>query len=77
MNSIMDDREEQQWQDRNSESITMNRNVFTDICQSPSIFIFLIIIAIIPSKFICLENKTNQNIYSFRDLLYNLFENLD
>jgi len=77
INSIVDDAEEQEWEDRNSESVTMNRNIFTDVCQSPSIFIFLIIIAIIPSEFICIENKTNQNIYSFRDLLYNLFENLD
>jgi len=74
MNSIMDDPEEQEWEDRNSESITMNRNIFTDVCQSPSIFIFLIIIAIIPSEFICTGNKTNRNMYSFRDLLYNLLK---
>lgn len=52
INSIGDDVEEQQWRDRKSESIAVNKNVYTEICQSPAIFLFLIIIAIIPSKFI-------------------------
>jgi len=55
INSIVADAEEQQWRERDSESITVNRNLFTDICQSSSIFIFLIIIAIITSKFIFFE----------------------
>jgi hypothetical protein len=52
INLIMDVGEEQQWWNRNSKSITINRYLLTDICQSSSIFIFLIISAVIPSKFI-------------------------
>jgi hypothetical protein len=47
---ITDGTDEQPWRDRSSISITMNRNIFTDICQSSSFFIFLIVIAIIPES---------------------------
>ena len=53
INSIMDDVEEQPpWQERDTESININRNVFAEFCQSSAVFIFLSIIALIPSKFI-------------------------
>lgn len=60
MNSAVDDPEESQWHRRKSASISINRNVVADICQSPSIFIFLIIIAIIPSKFVSFEKLSMQ-----------------
>lgn len=48
--SIVDDGETQSFRHRNRGSINSNRNILAAICQSTSILIFLIIIAIIPSK---------------------------
>ncbi len=52
INSMMDNAEDQSWQDGDRESIAEHRNFFTDICQSSSIFILLFLVAIIPCKFI-------------------------
>jgi hypothetical protein len=51
ISSILNDTKEQKSRDRGSESIIINRNLFTNTCQSSSIFIFVISIAIIPCKF--------------------------
>ena len=63
INSIMDNADEQSWQDADRESIAIDResiaehrNIFTDICQSSSIFILLVLIAVIPCKFIVCKN---------------------
>ena len=44
--------DEEQWRDKHLATLTTNKSFFIDICQSSSIFIFLIIIAIIPSMYI-------------------------
>jgi hypothetical protein len=44
--------EEEQWREKNFESISIDKSVSTDNHQSSSIFVVLIIIAIIQSKFI-------------------------
>jgi hypothetical protein len=51
INAIGDDTEEQR-RDRGFEGISFNRNLFTNFCQLSSVLIFLVLIAIIPSKFI-------------------------
>jgi hypothetical protein len=70
INSIMDNGEEQSWQDGDRESIAENRNICTDICQSSSIFILLVLIAIIPCKSLFfLKFSTRILLCSFRVVL--------
>lgn len=40
-----------EWSQKNLEIINVRRNSFIDICQSPLIWLLLIFIGIIPSKF--------------------------
>ena len=50
IHSIIDDTEEQSCRHQNRGSINTSRNIFAAICQSTSILIFLVIVAIIPGK---------------------------
>jgi hypothetical protein len=50
--------DEEQRRDKNLKTSNTNKSLFIDICQSSTIFLFLIIIAIIPSMFIGLRNDS-------------------
>lgn len=63
IDSMLDDVEEANWKERDSTSVTINRNILTDICQSSTIFIFLIIIAIIPSRFLFKKKKKKKKTF--------------
>lgn len=65
IDSMLDDVEEANWKERDSTSVTINRNILTDICQSSTIFIFLIIIAIIPSRFLFKKKKKKKTFIIF------------
>ena len=63
IDSMLDDVEEANWKERDSTSVTINRNILTDICQSSTIFIFLIIIAIIPSRILFKKKKKKKKTF--------------
>ena len=71
--------EEDQWRQKSFESLSINKNLFTDICQAPSIFIFLIIIAIIQSKLFTSHRKCTSflNNAIFINIYEDIYESID